>query len=454
MSKRKLTTNPIYYLKKPAAENVNASRLRAVFSSDRDSFRKIILSANELKYIYWDKFQYKPLSGDLTAEEQWMLVKLYRDTAYLETPIRSKENKYFKWIRLPAVDETLHKIDMLVGGQLFPRSNVPLGDREMYINRGVIEEAIASSQLEGAHTTRAAAKEIILEKRKPRNKSEQMIVNNYKAMKALEEDFKDRKLSEDFLFELHSILTDEVINKNEQKRFRKDADDIVVEGDIGTKTYTTQVPPNEQFLKREIKRLIGYANDELEGKFTHPIIKAIFIHFWFAYLHPFTDGNGRIARALFYWYLLKHDYWTFTYLPISAVIKKSPIQYAMAYIYSEQDSEDLTYFLDYNMRKVVQSISDFEDYVEKQIKQNKKVEKIINEKIILNERQKQLVFYFISDQRASTTTSHSIVNNVARQTAAKDLKKLEDLDLIQTRREGKYVRYYATDKLKSLAGTR
>ncbi len=186
---------------------------------------------------------------------------------------------------------------------------------------------------------------MILEKRKPRNKSEQMILNNYRTIMSIEEEYKNSELSLDLMFTLHRKLTEETISKDQQGRLRKNSDEIVIQGFIGREEYISHIPPNEDFLNAEIQRLIEFANDKEDHKFMHPIIKAIFLHFWIGYLHPFTDGNGRLARALFYWYLLKKGYWTMMYLPISTVIKQSPIQYAMAYIYTEQDNFDLTYFL-------------------------------------------------------------------------------------------------------------
>ncbi|NCO12231.1 MAG: hypothetical protein AUJ41_03630 [Candidatus Pacebacteria bacterium CG1_02_43_31] len=443
--------NELYCLEKPKVDLTNNLNLAEAFKKNSSYLKEIFSTANSPKYIYWDKFKHKTLPSELTAEEMWLLIRAYRDVTSIETPIRSTEGDHFKWVRLPYVDEKLHELDMLAGGGLFPRSKIPVGNKELYISRGVIEEAIASSQLEGAHTTRAAAKKLILENSKPKNKSEQMILNNYQAMIFLEEEFKTRSLSREMLFELHSILTDKTLDISEQKRFRRNDDEIVVQGMIGAQMYTTHIPPNESFLNTEIDNLIEYANNDLKGSFVHPIIKAIFIHFWVGYLHPFTDGNGRLARALFYWYLLKKDYWTFAYIPISTVIKRSPIQYAMAYIYTEQDNNDLTYFLDYHLNKITQAMTDFNQYIEKQLDQNQKVEKLLSDEVPLNDRQKQLVFYFISEQNASTTTtSHSTVNNISRQTAMKDLKTLEVLDLVNPSREGKYVRYYATDKLKDL----
>ncbi|HCC84369.1 MAG TPA: hypothetical protein DEP87_01695 [Candidatus Pacebacteria bacterium] len=440
-----------YLLEKPDESGVDVSKIIDLMKNDSEQYKKIVQSANEPSYIYWDKFRHKAQPDGLSAEEQWTLVSLFRDISSTETPIKAKNGNFFKWLRLPSIDEYLHEIDMLVGGQIFPKSKVPTGNREMYITRGVIEEAIASSQLEGAHTTRAVAKKLILEKRKPRNESEQMIVNNYRAMVALEEEFKSRPLSQELLYELHSMLTDGTVDESEQKRFRNNKDEIVVQGNIGNETYVTHVPPNEEFLNAEIYKLIAYANGEPDQKFVHPIIKAIFIHFWIGYLHPFTDGNGRLARAIFYWYLLKNDYWAFTYIPISTIIKRSPIQYAMAYIYSEQDRNDLTYFFDYNLKKVIQAMKEFNEYISRQFTQNHQIDQILSKNQSLNERQKQLLYYFISDTEASTTTSsHSTINKISRQTATKDLKELKKYGYVASQRAGKFIKFFPTEQLKKI----
>ena len=189
-------------------------------------------------------------------------------------------------------------------------------------------------------------KKMILENRPPKNKSEQMIVNNYKTMKTLEEDFKDKPLSEELLFEMHRLITKQTLESEKHGAYRTDADNIVI-ADIN-KIY--HIPPKIGFVKAQIKELIKFANDENDSTFTHPIIKAIFLHFWIGYLHPFYDGNGRLARTIFYWYLLRKGYWAILYIPISLVIKKSPSQYGEAYTYTEQDDLDLTYFYSYHMR--------------------------------------------------------------------------------------------------------
>ncbi len=439
-----------YYLDKPDLKRVDKGLAFAKLEKlEPEEFRKFFEKVNEPRYLYWDDLKYKTAPKSLSPEESWFLIRKFRTLASRRTPIKTETGEFFKWIRLPYVDEFLHKIDMSSGGQIFTSIEVLSGsNRQKFISRGIIEESIASSQLEGAHTTRQVAKKMLVEKRQPRNSDEQMILNNYNTMLKLDEDYKNQELSEETLFELHKMLTQKTIPTETQGRFRRNSDKIVVQGQIGSNEYVTHIPPKQQFIEQEIKRLIDYANDKDPGGFLHPIIKAIFLHFWFGYLHPFVDGNGRLARALFYWYLLRKNYWTFMYLPISTVIKLAPAQYAMAYIYSEQDSLDATYFFDFHIRKIAQSLSGFNEYVSRKILENKEIDKIVSQDLKLNDRQKHLVHHLISDDSTyATVTSHAILNNISRQTAATDIKNLGKVGLVTSVRDGKYIKYYASKQL-------
>ena len=445
-----------YYLAKPDLKKVDKSSVfEKLEKLEPEEFGKFFEKVNEPRYLYWDDLKYKTPPKGLSPEEYWFLVRQFRTLASRKTSIKAESGDYFKWLRLPDVDEFLHTIDMSSGGQIFTTMEVLSGsNKQKFISRGIIEESIASSQLEGAHTTRQAAKEMLTEKREPRNKDERMILNNYNTMLKLDQDYKNQQLSEEILFELHRMLTQGTIPEADQGRFRKDKDQVVVQGSIGVHEYVTHVPPKEKFVEEDIKRLIDYVNDVDNERFVHPIIKAIFIHFWFGYLHPFVDGNGRLARALFYWYLLRKNYWTFMYLPISTVIKLAPVQYAMAYIYSEQDSYDATYFFDFHIRKIMQSLKGFNDYVSRKISENKEIDRVVSKDMKLNDRQKYLVHHLISDDSAYTTaTSHATLNNISRQTAASDIKYLESMGLVTSSREGKYIKYFASKKLSRNVNT-
>ena len=439
----------VFRLEKPNDKEKNWDKVFSLFIQKQEKYKKLLDDSNEPRYIYWDKFKFKFTSDEeLTVEEKWYLIRQIRNLSSSEVPVKSEPGPFFKWTRLSCVDEHLHKVDMFAGGRLFNKSSILLPTkRNTLLSRGIIEEAIASSQLEGAHTTRKAAKEFLFNKRAPRNESEYMILNNYKTINAIAEEYKNQNLSRDLLFEIHAMLTDNTVDKSEQHRFRKNSDEIIVQGQIGSEEYITHVPPSENFVNEQIDKLIDYAND-VDHKFIHPVIKAIVLHFWIGYLHPFTDGNGRLARALFYWYLLKKGYWTFMYLPISTIIRKAPIQYAMAYIYSEQDNLDFTYFYDFHISKIIQAIKEFENYIDTKVDEKKSIDILLDKKFSLNDRQKQLIHYLISEASPSASVaSHSLLHNISRQTATRDFKLLEKKNLIYSKRSGKYIKYFPTEKL-------
>ncbi len=412
-----------------------------------DLFKK----SNFPNYLPYEKLRYIIPKFGISPEDGWLAIRTLRNYLANDTVIKSESGKFFKWIRLDYTDEYLHKIDMYAGGELMSKTFSDSKENQLIIH-GIMEEAIASSQLEGAHTTRSAAKKMLIEGIPPRTNSEQMILNNYKTIQLIKSDYSKKSLSLDMILDLHRELTKSTDIEEEQiGRLRTDKDDVVVQGDIGTETFITHKPPREKFLKTEIQRLISFANEDASDSFIHPVIKAIFLHFWLAYLHPFCDGNGRLARALFYWYLLGKGYQTIIYMPISVVIKNAPKQYAMAYIYSEQDDLDLTYFYDFHIKKILQALEEFKSYIDLKANENNKLDKLVGVEFDINERQKQLLHHLISDNSSNVTiSSHRGLYNITRQTAAKDLKELENKGYIEARRDGKFVRYYPSEKLKNL----
>src|SRR6201999_3882984 len=97
------------------------------------------------------------------------------------------------------------------------------------------------------------------------------------------------------------------------------------------------VPPDFNLLEELIERFCDFANSTNDTDFVHPIIREIILHFLIGYIHPFADGNGRTARALFYWYLLTKGYWLIEYMSVSRIILASKAQYARAYQHTEKD---------------------------------------------------------------------------------------------------------------------
>ena len=206
-----------------------------------------IKNANEPDYLYWTKIKYKIPPAGLTNIEFWVVLKQIRQLLSILTPIKAENGNFFTWVKTPIVDEYLHKIDMYTGGQIFAPYETIMGQtKQKFVSRGIIEEAIASSQLEGATTTSTVAKKLILENKTPRNKSEIMITNNYRAMKLIDEEYKNKDITEELLFKIHRQLTKDQVAGDEQFRYRNNGDDIIV----GNDTHIAHIPPKEDFLKK------------------------------------------------------------------------------------------------------------------------------------------------------------------------------------------------------------
>lgn len=431
------------HIRSPDLGKIDTKTLYDRYFINRKAILQYLQSINYPLYLPWEKARFITPPEGFSAEEAWTLAKDLRIGGALPLPIHTPNQEQFHWTRLNYTDRLLNRFDLYMGGQ-FMTSKVRMSasEQQTFLTRGIIEESIASSQLEGASVTRKKAKEMIAENKTPQNKDEWMAYNNYHMMLKLTEVYKDIPLSQELLLEMHHILAKYTMPEDEIGRLRQDTDDISIGPEFSP--ITTYIPPLHSFLVHELQRLVEFANDDDPEHFMHPIVKAICLHFWIGYLHPFVDGNGRVARAIFYWYLLKKGYWLATYIPISTIIKRAPIQYSDAYVYTEQDDNDFTYFFDYHMHKIDQALDDFLAYIEKQQDENRQVDNMLLSKGVLNDRQKQAVHYLLSNTRHRVSmTSHSNLNDISLQTAMSDLKQLQRMGIVFPMREGKFIYYYA-----------
>ena len=272
------------------------------------------------RYDFWSDVKYEKPSIPISPQELWAFVKASR-----------MKNRMLVWpqygIHMSVTNHMqriCHEFDMNFGGSWGTSSLIPEGNKNQYLISSLMEEAISSSQMEGASTTRKVAKEMLRKKITPKDKSQQMIFNNYQTIHFIVEN-KDKPLTEEMLLRIHGLMTEGTLDRPEDAgRFRSN-DDVVVEDGITHEIVHT--PPSYRDIPDFITDLCDFFNEEKAKVFIHPIIRGIIIHFMLAYMHPFVDGNGRTARALFYWYMLKRGYWLTEYLSISRIIARSKKAY-------------------------------------------------------------------------------------------------------------------------------
>ncbi len=247
-------------------------------------------------YLHWNELRHRPPPHGFDHDEWWLATKLARQQASRSLPLQDKASEPLTYCTPDVVLSLLHDIDRNAAGEIrIPELVTTAQNRDRYIVRSLMEEAITSSQLEGAATTLKVAKDMLQRHRKPRDRDEQMIANNYAVMQFIRDHYQE-PLTPEIILELQRMLTiDTLDDVSAAGRWRR-ADETVTVADHRT-GETLYIPPAADEIPMRMDRLCRFANDQSDQPFLHPVVRAILLHFMLGYDHPFVDGNGRTARA-------------------------------------------------------------------------------------------------------------------------------------------------------------
>lgn len=396
------------------------------------------------RYLHWDKLRHltPPKEFD-DIEQYWAFIKFSRMAQYKLLPFT--EN--FSYILTEEIQQNLHNIDTQMRGSVEARTFEQ--DSERYIVRALMEEAINSSQLEGASTTRKVAQDMLVNNKEPKDYSERMIFNNYHAVKFINE-HKNDDLTPSLILELHKIVTQDAIeDPDDAGRFRQNNDVKVVDNRTQDILHS---PPDFNSLADRLESLCEFANGQTPHYFIHPVIRAIIVHFTLAYDHPFSDGNGRTARALFYWVILKNNYWLFQYITLSKYIKAASAHYGESFLMSETDNFDLTYFINSQLKFIDQAINGLFDYVDKKQKQMQETTNLLRFYLsdgLLNSRQLMLIDQALkSPGTIYMIESHKTSHHISYATAKSDLEKLVKLGFLHQSKRGRAFIFISANNLE------
>jgi Fic family protein len=391
------------------------------------------------RYLHWDKLRHLDPPAGLSSEQWWLRVKFARQDEFRELPLHDPWGQAFVYTVPDIVLRRLHRIDQRVAGEIAMDEVVTSerDARQRYLVNSLMEEAIRSSQLEGAMTSRVVAKDLLRSGRRARDRGEQMIVNNYGALQFMREQMGDVLTAEKIL-ELHRILAEGTLDDPSMAGRIQTPDEErvrVFDRDDGEPIH---VPPPAEQLPERIQALCDFANEGEDGeRFVHPVVRAILLHFWLAYDHPFVDGNGRTARILFFWLMRQRGYWLAEYLPISRLLRKAPAQYVRAFMETETDGGDTTYFLIHQLGAIERAIDDLHVYLQRKIAETRDVESLLRGADELNGRQVALLTDAIRRPDAIySLDSHAASHRVSHETARSDLRALTERGLLTRRRSG------------------
>lgn len=428
---------------------------------DPEKIRSVLMTPLDVaatpggKYRHWNDMRHMTPPKGLTREQWWLRIKLARASTRRDFPLQDEDGRLFVYCTPDQVLELLHFIDQRASGEVTMPEVVTGSEsaKQRYLVNSLIEEAIRSSQLEGAATSHRVAKAMIKSGRKPANRSERMILNNYFALEYMREQA-DADLTPDIVFTLHRILTEETLdNPDAAGRLQNPDEDRVVVMDPVTGYVFHEPPPAEQLPER-LDRFCEFANGITPRTgFLHPVLRAVLIHFWIGFEHPFEDGNGRTARALFYWSMRRQHYWLAEYLSISRILRLAPSKYAMSYMLTESDEQDTTYFIIYQLAVIKRAIEELYEYLVVKQQEVRDTEQLIRRSNEFNYRQLAILTGALRNPgQTYTIESHRASHRVAYQTARTDLLDLRNRGLFIEKRVGKKMTFSPVNGLADRLG--
>lgn len=396
-----------------------------------EAIQQLLMNYTE-RYLTKKEIMYR-LPSTITIDAFWPVILQHRRSLGCELPLFDQSGNPFWMAITEKIREALLTIDTMATENFIER--IPSKSiQETVITDALIDEAFNSSVIEGAFSTKKRTRELVEKKLLPTNKSEQMIINNYHALNYILENL-HKPIDEDMILSIYQKVVENTLDPEDiVEKYRDDA--VYIYDPTGKVIYE---PPHFSRVLPLMNKLIEFINnDDLH----HPIIKACIIHFYFVYVHPFFDGNGRTARALSYMYLLKQGYTFFKFFSISSLVREERPKYYKAIKDVEDNDSDLTYFIDFYTQMIIKSIFRILNDISKEY-HNRIIDLYLNHKgVVLSSRQRKALKLLIKNEKNFTDAQEYMKRNrVAYETARTDLNQLVSLGLMNKSKEGKKYLY-------------
>ena len=299
-----------------------------------------------------------------------------------------------------------------------------------------MEEEIASTlTIENIDFSRDSVRKI-LKGFAPSDDSEKRIYGMKKGLEFISNT--ENKISEENIYKLYMLTMGEMLPEEDRllpgNLYRHDAVYIVGQDVEHTGLNWEQLP---QYMQE----LVAFINADSS---MNDLIKAAAIHFYIAYLHPYFDGNGRMARLIHLWYLVQQGYTSALFIPLSEYIEKSRKGYYGAYTLAEQNAKisgvmDITPFLVYFIENVYHKLA-------KSMPPEKTTDtfQAALDANLITEKEKDLWYFVLSaygDTEFSTKQLEKDFGNAAYATIRSFVLKFEELGLLSSQKYGNRVKY-------------
>lgn len=292
-----------------------------------------------------------------------------------------------------------------------------------------IRNAMGSSAIEGYVLSLPEVKALAsgINMGKKLNITERAVVNYIGALRYISRNSGKSNITNADICKLHKIIGESAVEYGIAGDYRSVQNYVV--NNIGSVIYT---PPQASKIPALMKEFTKWINEE--SALNLPVISSGIIHYHFVEIHPFTDGNGRVARALGTWELLRRKFDTLHIFAIDDIIYEHKKNYYSALNNVHKEKGDLTHWLEFYSEIIAESL----DRGWKRIISLPKTDKL--EKLFLTPRQEKLLI-LLRDSAGLSAKEIALILKVTVQGVHFLIKPLVEAKIIKRfggKKTGKY----------------
>ena len=296
-----------------------------------------------------------------------------------------------------------------------------------------IESTGSSTRIEGATLTDKEVENLLKHVKISdlKSREEQEVVGYYETLDVILDTYADIPLTENYIKQFHGMLL-KYSNKDSRHRgeYKSLSNKVVAKYPGGKQAviFNTTAP---HLVKKEMEELLGWTNQVFsEGKL-HPLIIIGAFVYEFLSIHPFQDGNGRLARLLTTLLLLKHQYLFVQYVSFENLIEERKKDYYKALMTDQK-----------NRYKKNERIDQWELFflgcMESLIRKlEKKYEAYSKKGAYLNDRQKKILEIVKKQAPVKLNDILNSIRGLSRNTLKKDLVYLVDQNMVSRMGQGR-----------------
>ncbi len=305
-----------------------------------------------------------------------------------------------------------------------------------------IQSIGSSTRIEGSELSDQDVRSLLndLEINKLQTRDEQEVIGYWEALEIILDNASTITLSENYIFQLHSLLLTYSSKDDRQRGQYKSLTNKVVATYPDGSQKSIFTPTEPHLVSKEMAELLDWTNKELEKEEINPLIIIGTFIYEFLSIHPFHDGNGRLSRLLTTLLLIKHNYFYVQYVSFEHAIEEQKKEYYRVLMECQRERNG-------GDEKIADWIEFFLDrMIGLSVKLEKKLLQVNSPSLYLNARQKEIVHVITSNGSMKRTDISEYFPQVSIHTIKKDLQILVANELILKRGNGKGTVYYIDEQ--------